>query len=833
MQPLPFQSAKKAQKTFAHRQKAAQRLQRFWVAKGQHLTTWQVVDKYLKIGPTIEHVRRISFEELVVFLRNKETIAITKACLQRLHLLCIRRHGCSGGGKGLEHNRLIPENVNVRVFMAGFMIAYRPTHVFESMGRLEQELYDAATPLLKRFDTMATCLQRKRHFAHVPTELTRDFQAQLIEYLIKFKAWKVPDEAKLVSRIKHALIALYQAREHLPPNEAEDSKLKIEFYTQIERLRTKLEQIGGKKELELFDEQRLQPLPTASCRGGGGSSGGEGGGGGGAGGGSVYSGYKVKRITNEQLAHELLLDPTFQLHDENGDDGSIASQYRTNPVFRGIRESFHRAFWNSLVDDLRLATPSYARLLRLLGEIRDGITDVACCHRGDDVHQVIDIEFIKGQAEAGLYDWGDCRQLVCAIVSIIQRVQAPKRDKETQAKWEEVSKTLSDATLPACVRQANANGPQALCKALEFLLNRVNAMRIDAANARLRLISPVIVDHGIDYERGKFQDKLNDGTLTLEHTRSWIERTLKREAAKEPSFVDGLLEGKVAVYVQLHSAAMLSLVTNQHYNVGVCPPINEDECPETLLFDVHRLHLLHEEFCAQGAAVTLLATLRHGLLMSSSPPCIQPKKKVAVCDDVLAAVAALLAKGEDRKLCMEEEEAKKKDDDNSDASNHCIDHTMMMMMLDNISAILAEKRAALEEGGVDLGALLRALKECADPLHAVHQLMTLRLSAYWGETFTKMIMMTKAKEEKKEEDNEATTTATSCVAADKSGGGTGTSGNSQTVLFLQIIAPLVPRIEKAVGKLAALAKLNRNVHLPTYNKVFEEVARAMLGADSK
>jgi hypothetical protein len=33
---------------------------------------------------------------------------------------------------------------------------------------------------------------------------------------------------------------------------------------------------------------------------------------------------------------------------------------------------------------------------------------------------------------------------------------------------------------------------------------------------RLRLISPVIKDHGIDYERGKFQDKLDDGSLTLE-----------------------------------------------------------------------------------------------------------------------------------------------------------------------------------------------------------------------------------------------------------------------------------------------------------------------------
>ena len=34
----------------------------------------------------------------------------------------------------------------------------------------------------------------------------------------------------------------------------------------------------------------------------------------------------------------------------------------------------------------------------------------------------------------------------------------------------------------------------------------------------IRLIAPIVRDHGIDYERCKFQDKLNDGSLTLERT---------------------------------------------------------------------------------------------------------------------------------------------------------------------------------------------------------------------------------------------------------------------------------------------------------------------------
>ena len=223
----------------------------------------------------------------------------------------------------------------MRVFLAGFMIAYRPTHVFESMGALEHELLEATTPLLATFQKIVDCIRSSagHSFQDVPHELTKNFPTMLFEFLKRFKAWKVPDEAKLTCRIKHALIALYQAEEHLPPDEPEDSKLKIEFRTQIERLRNKLLQIAGADAVKLFDEQRKKgQIPSGS----GGSGGGEGkGGAGGVGGaGGAYAALPG-RMTNEQLAHELLLDPTFQL-DESG--GCSVE----NPVFHRIRESFHQ-----------------------------------------------------------------------------------------------------------------------------------------------------------------------------------------------------------------------------------------------------------------------------------------------------------------------------------------------------------------------------------------------------------------------------------------------------------------------------------------------------------
>ena len=117
-----------------------------------------------------------SFEALVVHLREKPVIAATRDCLQRIHLLSTFRHGSPS-------RALSPENVNVRVFLAGYMIAYRPTHVFESMGTLEKALYDAARPLLVAFEQICDSIQSSPNhsFGEVPHELTKDFPIILFE----------------------------------------------------------------------------------------------------------------------------------------------------------------------------------------------------------------------------------------------------------------------------------------------------------------------------------------------------------------------------------------------------------------------------------------------------------------------------------------------------------------------------------------------------------------------------------------------------------------------------------------------------------------------------
>jgi hypothetical protein len=176
-------------------------------------------------------------------------------------------------------------------------------------------------------------------------------------------------------------------------------------------------------------------------------------------------------MPNEQLAHELLLNPSFQLDD-------TGEACMANPVFRRIRESFHKAFWDSLADDLKLTPPQacYVRVLRVLREIRDGISDLAGEMYKAAIYEAIDLDLITARLAKEAIDWTDFKKMVGDILRIIMRIQAPVRDEETRKLWTDMGTRILECP--------DEGKPRMICEALEFLLLRVNALRVDAANVR-------------------------------------------------------------------------------------------------------------------------------------------------------------------------------------------------------------------------------------------------------------------------------------------------------------------------------------------------------------
>ena len=88
--------------------------------------------------------------------------------------------------------------------------------------------------------------------------------------------------------------------------------------------------------------------------------------------------------------------------------------------------------------------------------------------------------------------------------------------------------------------------------------------------------------------------------------QGWIRQAVRSEVADGSVALESLLEGTAASFVHVHSAAMLALVSAP-------APVRPDACPETLLFDVHRLALLQREFQYEVTAAALLLTATNGV----------------------------------------------------------------------------------------------------------------------------------------------------------------------------------------------------------------------------
>jgi hypothetical protein len=215
---------------------------------------------------------------------------------------------------GRKNRPLITGTVNTKIYLAAYLIAANPRNVFDEIGELESKVMAAATPLVNAFHEAAELLKLGTHWKQIAA--ARRLPGLLCTYLRTFKAWKMEDERRLAGRLRRALKGIEEtisrAREKKSQAE-EEEEAEEEGLDQLEQQRQKLEaklrQIGG-------------------LDGGGGGGGGASAGVGGATAATVVKTHNVQDlgaggvasggggVTNEQLAHELLVDGDFKLDDQ-------------------------------------------------------------------------------------------------------------------------------------------------------------------------------------------------------------------------------------------------------------------------------------------------------------------------------------------------------------------------------------------------------------------------------------------------------------------------------------------------------------------------------------
>ena len=452
----------------------------------------------------------------------------------------------------------------------------------------------AALKMLHAFEAVTAILHTgSLTAAHDPLQ---SYNAALTIYCQLFREWKSQDQSHLTRRIERALLALADALQLLQTDPVEDiTGARAEILVKAGSLRARLRRVVGSEGLASFDHRHPEAAECADAaataarvNSSSGSSPA-----------SIGSSWPDPQMSYEQLAHEVLLDPTFRLpaaHDvgdeAGGSNGHSSASQRAHAALK-------RIFWSGLEDDLRLEPPCYGRVLRMLAHLRNSMMAVAGAEDSALLAELVDEDLLQQRVDAGLNGWEESAAVLGSVAAAIRRMRAqqPSGAAASEREWAGLHIAMNAAD--------GASRPGLLCRMLEFLFRQAGAVRAEVANAKLRRLAPAIAEHGVDYERGKFQARLDAGAVSLDCTRAWLRAALEQMAAARADLLVSVAEGQRAALAEVLAVATARLAAGEwtQWSWG-----GSGKVPETLQLDAGRLRSLAVEFrCLKMAAAALVA----------------------------------------------------------------------------------------------------------------------------------------------------------------------------------------------------------------------------------
>ncbi|KAG9305080.1 hypothetical protein G9A89_007720 [Geosiphon pyriformis] len=273
-------------------------------------------------------------------------------------------------------------------------------------------------------------------------------------------------------------------------------------------------------------------------------------------------------LTNEQLAHEIIIDPDFELKP---------------PKRTGFVESVQSIATKAFFDCRRaeFEQGNYENSLPLLEKIKQHLIELVPPSSAlyTSINEILDIPLIKQQAKAGVYNISNC---IAFITKTMLQICAPVRDEQIQS--------LKDIT--------------DLAEIFHQLLGILDLMRLDLSNYRVKALRPYIKEQAVDYERRKFEQSLRANHNSLSLTKAWlkptIESLLRIAAERNPENIHlpQHQHNHGIKFDQAYNEALVSYIFQPSI-------IDKSNCPEPFVLDLARLF----NFQNEGQTITIVAAL--------------------------------------------------------------------------------------------------------------------------------------------------------------------------------------------------------------------------------
>ncbi|CAM9402474.1 unnamed protein product, partial [Ectocarpus sp. 6 AP-2014] len=135
----------------------------------------------------------------------------------------------------------------------------------------------------------------------------------------------------------------------------------------------------------------------------------------------------------------------------------------------------------------------------------------------------MDVELLEQMMDYGAFDVGCFFRMVAFAGERVLELEAPIRNDDTKATLAGWGRTQDEVEggrrhlEPAMVREC-----------FEYLFSKTDEIHVDILNAHLQFVTPFLKQHGVEYERDRFTEKLDVGETSLDMTHLWLHRAIRQ-----------------------------------------------------------------------------------------------------------------------------------------------------------------------------------------------------------------------------------------------------------------------------------------------------------------
>ncbi|KAM6398813.1 LOW QUALITY PROTEIN: T-complex protein 11 homolog [Rhynochetos jubatus] len=247
-----------------------------------------------------------------------------------------------------------------------------------------------------------------------------------------------------------------------------------------------------------------------------------------------------------------------------------------------VKKTLHKAFWDSLEEQLPASPPDSAPAIQLLQEIKEALLSLLLPRHNQlrtQIEEALDMELMRQEAEHGALD---IRGLTTYVLGTMARLRAPIRDEDVRG--------LQGLAGPA--------------QLLREIFRVLGLMKRDMPNFTIQSLRTHLQHHTVHYEQKKFQDLLDKLPSSLDHTRGWLRRAAAEVSVSQPP-PQPAGDGSPAAVGGSSVVPSLRSALNRGYVNLLCWEPGQQEYPETLFMGQARL----QEAQAQVRQPTVVATV--------------------------------------------------------------------------------------------------------------------------------------------------------------------------------------------------------------------------------